>query len=366
MEPFLDKLGIKFPIIQAPMAGVSTPEMAAAVSNAGGLGSIGVGSVDAETTRRMIAGVRSRTDRPFNVNVFCHRPSVADDIREAAWLARLGPEFARYGAKPPNRLREIYQSFLTDDAKLAVLLADRPAVVSFHFGLPARDRIEALSAAGIVLLATATNVEEGKAIAAARVDAVVAQGYEAGGHRGIFDPDGPDDRLGSMALTRLLVKQLDVPVIAAGGIMDGAGITAALVLGAVAAQLGTAFVACPESSADAAYRAALVGPSAEHTVMTKVISGRPARCLANRFTALGAAVERGAVPEYPIAYDAGKSLYAAAKAAGEFGYGMHWAGQGAPLARALPAAELIAQLRTEMEQALVDRCSLDLTEAYRR
>jgi nitronate monooxygenase len=355
LDPFLRKLGIELPIIQAPMAGVSTPEMAAAVSNAGGVGSLGVGAVDADATRRMIAAVRARTERPFQVNVFCNRPAVADAAREAAWLARLGPDFARYGAKPPARLTEIYQSFLTDDAKLAVLLAERPPIVSFHFGVPARDRIEALRAAGIVLLATATNLEEGKVIAAAGIDAVVAQGYEAGGHRGVFDPDGADDQLGTVALTRLLERKLDVPVIAAGGLMDGAGIAAALTLGAAAAQLGTAFVACSESSADPGYRAALLGPPAEHTVMTAAISGRPARCLANRFTALAEGVERGAIPDYPIAYDAEKALHAAAKAAGEFGYGAQWAGQGAPLARALPAAELVARLRSEMEQALADR-----------
>ena len=208
---------------------------------------------------------------------------------------------------------------------------------------------------GIVLLATATNLQEGKAITEAGIDAIVAQGYEAGGHRGVFDPDAPDEGLGTMALTRLLVNRLGIPVIAAGGIMDGAGVAAALALGAVAAQLGTAFVACPESLADAGYRAALLGPAAEHTVMTAAISGRPARCLANRFTALGAGVERGAVPDYPIAYDAAKALHAAAKAAGEFGYGAQWAGQGAPLARAMPAAELVARLRSEMEQAWADR-----------
>jgi nitronate monooxygenase len=355
MDPFLRKLGIKLPIIQAPMAGVSTPEMAAAVSNAGGLGSLGVGSVDADATRQMIAAVRARTERPFQVNVFCHKPAVADAVREAAWLARLGPDFARYGAKPPTRLTEIYQSFLTDDAKLAVLLAERPPIVSFHFGVPARDRIEALRAAGIVLLATATTLQEGKIIAAAGIDAVVAQGYEAGGHRGGFDPDGADDRLGTIALTRLLVRKLDIPVIAAGGIMDGAGIAASLTLGAIAAQLGTAFVACPESSADAGYRAALLGPPAEHTVMTAGISGRPARCLANRFTALAEGVERESIPNYPIAYDAAKALHATAKASGEFGYGAQWVGQGAPLARALPAAELVACLRSEMEMALPDR-----------
>jgi nitronate monooxygenase len=232
------------------------------------------------------------------------------------------------------------------------LLAERPAVVSFHFGLPDRERIEALRAAGIVLFATVTNLDEGRAVAAAGIDAVVAQGYEAGGHRGVFDPDVQDDQLGTMALTRQLVRNLDTSVIAAGGIMDGAGIAAALTLGAVAAQLGTAFVACPESSADAGFRAALLGPPAEHTVMTSAISGRPARCLANRFTALGGAVDRQSIPDYPIAYDAGKALHAAAKAAGEFGYGAQWAGQGVPLARALPAGELVARLRNEMEDAL--------------
>ena len=179
--------------------------------------------------------------------------------------------------------------------------------------------------------------------------------YEAGGHRGTFDPRGQDDRLGTMALTRLLVRTLDIPVIAAGGIMDGAGVAAALVLGAAAAQLGTAFIACPESSADAGYRGTLLGPPAQHTVMTAAISGRPARCLANRFTALGAEIEPEEVPDYPIAYDAAKALHVAAKAAGEFGYGAQWAGQGAPLARAAPAAELVAQLRSEMERALSGR-----------
>jgi nitronate monooxygenase len=355
VDALLRKLGIDLPIIQAPMASVSTPEMAAAVSNAGGLGSLGAGAADADATRQMIAAVRAKTGRPFQVNVFCNKPAVADAAREAAWLARLGPEFARYGAKPPTRLTEIYRSFLTDDAKLAVLLAERPPIVSFHFGLPARERIEALRAAGIVLLATATNLREGKALAAAGIDAVVAQGYEAGGHRGVFDPDGEDERLGTVALTRLLASKLDVPVIAAGGIMDGAGIAAALTLGAAAAQLGTAFVACPESSADAGYRAALLGPAAEHTVLTAAISGRPARCLANRLTALGEGVGREAIPSYPIAYDAAKALHAAAKSAGEFGYGAQWAGQGAPLARVLPAAELVARLRGELETALSGR-----------
>jgi nitronate monooxygenase len=347
----LEILGVDLPIIQAPMAGVSAPALAAAVSNAGALGSIGVGATDAEGGRKMIAAVRERSNRPLNVNVFCHQPAKADRRVESAWLEHLRPHFERFGATPPLRLEEIYRSFLEDDAMLAALLADRPRVVSFHFGLPSGERIRALRDAGIVLLASVTNVAEGRAAVDAGVQAVVAQGYEAGGHRGVFDADAEDDCLGTMALTRLLVRRLDVPVIAAGGIMDGAGIAAAMRLGASAAQLGTAFVVCPESDADAGYRQALASSAASHTVMTRVISGRPARCLSNRFTALGASAAGPKIPPYPIAYDAGKALNRAAKAAHEAGYGAQWAGQGAPLARELPAAELVSVLAEECGRA---------------
>jgi nitronate monooxygenase len=352
LNTLLRTLGVGLPIIQAPMAGVSTPSMAAAVSNAGGLGSIGVAAVGFKAARRMIVDVRAATDRPFNVNVFCHRPAVADAAKEAAWIARLAPEFRQFGAEPPSGLTEIYKSFVEDDDMLAMLLQERPKVVSFHFGLPPAERIAALKNAGIVLLATATNLEEARSVAVAGIDAVVAQGYEAGGHRGVFDPVAHDDRLGTIALTRLLVRTLELPVIAAGGVMDGAGVAACLMLGAGAVQLGTAFVACPESAADAGYRAALLGPSSQHTVLTTAISGRPARCLANRFTAIGEDVAAKAVPAYPIAYEAGKALHAAAKAAGESGYGAQWAGQGAPLARSMSAAKLIAELVAEMEQVV--------------
>ena len=332
------------------MAGVSTPAMAAAVAEAGALGAIGVGATDAAGARAMIAAVRERSSRSLNVNVFCHRPAEADAGVEAAWIEHLRPEFERLGARPPAALREIYTSFVEDDEMLAALVEARPKVVSFHFGLPAPERVEALRRAGIVLLGSATSVGEGRLLAAGGVHAVVAQGYEAGGHRGVFDPDAADDRLGTMALTRLLVRALAVPVIAAGGIMDGAGVAAALRLGASAAQLGTAFVGCVESQADAGYRSALRSDAAHHTVMTRAVSGRPARCLANRFTALGAGVPPREIPAYPIAYDAGKALHAAGKAAGESGFGAQWAGQGAPLSRALPAAELVAALVAEMRE----------------
>ena len=345
----LELLGIEVPIIQAPMAGVSSPAMAAAVANAGALGSIGVGATNAAGARQMMAEVRERSSGPFNVNVFCHQPANSNPAVEAAWIERLRPEFNRLGAEPPTTLTEIYKSFVEDDDMLATLLADKPKVVSFHFGAPSPNRVQALRDADIVLVGSATSVDEARMLVRAGVHAVVAQGYEAGGHRGVFDPDAPDDRLGTMALTRLLVRQLDVPVIAAGGIMDGAGVSAALRLGAAAAQLGTAFIACPESKADVGYRAALASDAAHHTVMTRAISGRPARCLSNRFTALGQAVPAHEIPAYPIAYDAGKALHAAGKSAGEPGFGAQWAGQGAPLARVLPAANLVTALAAEMK-----------------
>ena len=351
MSAVLKKLDLKLPIIQAPMAGVSTPAMAAAVSNAGALGSIGVGSVDAAGAREMILATQKLTDRPFNVNVFCHKPAEADSKRETAWLSRLAPEFANFNVQPPSRLQEIYKSFIEDDAMLDLFLELCPQVVSFHFGLPSQTKIDRLKEAGIVLFGSATNLSEAKQLENAGLDAVVAQGYEAGGHRGIFDPSATDDCLGLAALVRVLVSNVKVPIIAAGGIMDGAGIVAFLNLGAQACQLGTAFIDCPESSADSYFRATLHSESAFHTVMTRVISGRPARCLANSFTALGRDIDPTEVPDYPIAYDAGKALNAAAKSAGEGGYGAQWAGQGAPLARSLPAAELIAQLGKEMEKA---------------
>lgn len=344
----IERMGLETPILQAPMAGVSTPAMAAAVSNAGALGAIGIGASVVEAAREMIEAVRRQTPRAFNANLFVHADPVSDPVAETAWLDALAPAFAAFEAERPQSLRTIYRSFAHDDAMLAMLLDTRPPVVSFHFGLPENERVRALKQAGCVLLATATRLDEALACKAAGMDAVVAQGWEAGGHRGAFDPHAEDDRLGTVALTRLLIVRSGLPVIAAGGIMDGAGIRAALDLGAVAAQLGTAFIACPESSADAAFRAALASDAASHTVMTRAISGRPARCLANRFTALAESLD-AQIPAYPIAYDAGKALNAAAKAKGEGGFGAQWAGQGAPLACSLPAADLIGVLRREAD-----------------
>ncbi|WP_416772719.1 NAD(P)H-dependent flavin oxidoreductase [Pseudomonas sp. RHF3.3-3] len=342
----LSLLNVHLPLIQAPMAGVSTPQLAAAVSNAGGLGSLGIGASSVEQARQAIRETAALTDKPFNVNVFCHQPALPDPARDTGWLQVMGPLFREFGAEPPTALREIYRSFLDDAPMLEMLLEEKPAVVSFHFGLPPQATIAALKGIGATLLCSVTSLAEARLAEQAGVDALVAQGYEAGGHRGLFDP-GEDTKMGTLALTRLLVARSTLPVIAAGGIMDGAGIRAALTLGASAVQLGTAFILCPESSANAAYRAALKGSAAERTEVTHVISGRPARGLVNRnFTLLEG--REVAVAAYPYAYDANKQLNAAATAKGCHDFAAQWAGQAAPLARELPAAALVQVLMAEL------------------
>ncbi|MGE7989797.1 NAD(P)H-dependent flavin oxidoreductase [Pseudomonas sp. NPDC089554] len=345
-DELLDLLNIRLPIIQAPMVGVSTPALAAAVSNAGGLGSIGIGASAVEQARAMIRETFALTPQPFNVNLFCHRPALRDEQREAAWLEALAPNFAEFGAQPPKVLKEIYQSFIEAPAMLQMLLEEKPAVVSFHFGLPPQPFVDALKAAGIVLLCCVTTLAEAELAQRAGVHALVAQGYEAGGHRGVFEPQA-DRQMGTLALVRVLKRHCELPIIAAGGIMDGAGIASVLGLGAAAAQLGTAFILCPESAANAAFREALQGPRAHHTQVTSAISGRPARGMVNRNFSLPAQ----ALPDYPYTYDANKALTAAASAQGNSDFAVQWAGQGAPLARAMPAAQLLEVLARELEQA---------------
>ncbi len=343
-------LQIRHPIIQAPMVGVSTPQLAAAVSNAGALGSIGLGASTAAQSRAAIEATRALTDKPFNVNLFCHQPAIADAEREAAWIRHLAPLFAELGATPPSALSLGYGTFLTSEETLDVLLQERPAVASFHFGLPPSEWIRALRDAGVVTLACATSPAEAALAVEAGVDAVIAQGLEAGGHRGVFDPSA-DEHLGTFALVELLAANCPLPVIAAGGIMNGQGIAAAMQLGAAAAQMGTAFILCPESGANAQYRAALQSERAHHTRVCAAISGRPARGLVNRlFTDIGGGTAP-ALPDYPIAYDAAKALQAAAISKGNHDFGVQWAGQGAPLARALPAAELVGTLVRELDAA---------------
>ncbi|RZA32022.1 MAG: nitronate monooxygenase [Lysobacteraceae bacterium] len=270
----LSLLDIRYPIIQAPMAGISTPALAAAVSEAGGLGSIAIGTSTVEGARAAIAALRAKTGRPFNVNVFTHAPAQADPAREAAWLGWLRPHFERFGAQPPAALNEIYRSFLDDDAMFEMLLEERPAVVSFHFGLPPQEKIDALKAAGIVLFTTATSLEEALRIEAAGIDVIVAQGIEAGGHRGMFDPSALDAALPTFELLEQLRSKVALPLVAAGGIMTGAHIRTALYHGASAVQMGSAFIACPESSAPSHHRA-LIAQGSGQTELTAVISGRP-------------------------------------------------------------------------------------------
>ena len=350
----LKTLNIDYPIIQAPMVGVSTPELAAAVSNAGGLGSIGLGASNADQGRVLIRKTRELTEKPFNVNLFCHAPAQHDQARSAAWLAHLAPLFEELGGQPPATLKEIYTSFLADATMLHMLLEEKPAVVSFHFGVPEADWVRQLKAAGIFTLGCATTLNEAQLLAQAGVDAIVAQGVEAGGHRGVFDDaNGKDAQLGLFALLRLIATRINLPVIAAGGIMDGSGIAAALQLGASAVQMGTAFILCPESCATPAHRAALLGERAYHTRITSSISGRPARGLANRFYLEHSETAPPLPAEYPLAYDAGKALHALASSKGHNDYAAEWAGQGAPLARELPAGELVEMLVKEYKAAVV-------------
>jgi len=351
IPPFLTRLGIQLPIIQAPMAGVATPQLAAAVSNAGGLGSLGIGPSPVAQARQMIEQTRALTSRPFNINLFCHAAAQPDTAREAAWLQHLAPLFTAAGMAPPSAINAGYQSFIEDDQTFDMLLELCPPIVSFHFGLPSADRIQALQQAGICLLATATNLHEARLIEQAGIDAIVAQGIEAGGHRGMFDPEADDEQLSTSVLVRLLVQHTRLPVIAAGGIMDGAGIRAALDLGAAAAQLGTAFILCPESSANAAYRQALQSERAASTRLTACISGRPARGMLNDLIRHGEAAGSPPPADYPIAYDAAKQLNAAASQRGNHEFAAQWAGQGAPLARELPATELVQQLVAEWRGA---------------
>lgn len=348
-DTLLAQLGIQYPIIQAPMAGTSTVALAAAVSNAGGLGSLGLGSSSVEQARLQIKALKQATARPFNVNFFCHQ-TLADNARQnRQWLDVLQPYFAEFSANPPETITAAYASFVDNHDMLSMLLAEKPPVVSFHFGLPSPAFIEALQQAGIILLGCATSLAEARAIVAAGLNGVIAQGYEAGGHRGVFEPE-QDKKLGLFGLLQLLRRQCPLPVIAAGGIMHGQAIAQVLQMGASAAQLGTAFILCPESAADTGYRMQLRGSLAYDTDVTSVISGRPARGLINRMhRELG--THHASLPGYPVAYSAAKALHAAASQQGCHDFAPYWAGQGAPLARELPAEVLMTELIQEWQQA---------------
>ncbi|MDO5632585.1 MAG: nitronate monooxygenase [Paracoccus sp. (in: a-proteobacteria)] len=324
-------------VIQAPMAGTSTVALAAAVAVAGGFPMLAFGALDADGAAAAMADLRARWDGPFGVNLFCHTPPRRDPTREAAWIDHLRPAFAGVGATPPGELTIPYTSFRINDALFRTVLAARPAVIGVHFGLPRADQIATLTDTGATLIATATSEPEARLATRSGIRALIAQGWQAGGHRGIFDTDGPDERLSTLDLTRQLAR-VGVPVIAAGGIMSAADAQAARDAGAVAVQCGTAYLNADECGTPPAHRAALAGGQ---TQMTRAISGRPARCLLNRFTA----IEATNAPDYPLPYSVGKALHAAASAAGDSGYGAFWAGTGAAQAIAAPAATITAMLR---------------------
>lgn len=344
----LEQLEIKHAIFLAPMAGVSTPELAAEVSNQGALGSLGLGASTAEAARQQILTTQALTDQPFQVNFFCHQSVPLNSQTAQQWIQHLRPQFAKYGAAPPEQLRCIYPSFLDNDDFLNVVLETRPKAVSFHFGIPHAHQIQALKNAGIITLVSATHLAEAQAIEAAGIDIIIAQGIEAGGHRGIFNQSF-DSCIKTADLVQLLKRHCSAPVVAAGGIMTGQQAKAMLQLGADAVQLGTAFVQCKTSNANDAYRKALFNQPL--TQVTASISGRPARGLINHWHTQVDIPDRPPVPEYPYAYDLGKQLHAAASQQGDHGFGAFWAGSNAAQIRELEAADLINQLVLEMNMA---------------
>ena len=341
-------LGIGHPVIQAPMASASTPELAAAVSEAGGLGSLGSAVLPPDELLRQASAVRAVTGRPFNINFFCHEPPVLEQPDSARARKRFGVLYREVGLDDAPEAGVPAIAF--DEARLAALLEIRPAVASFHFGLPDDEALDAVREAGCTVLSTATTVAEAEHLEARGVDAVIAQGAEAGGHRGSFLVAGDDGPVGTLALVPQVVDAVGVPVIAAGGIADGRGLAAALVLGAAGAQIGTAFLGCPEAGIDPLYREALRGARAEGTTITRAFSGRPARALRNRLTG-----EAGIDPlAYPAQLSMTVPLGMAAAEQGSTDFLAMWAGQAAPLARELPAAELVEKIVGEARAALLD------------
>jgi len=330
-------LGLELPIVQAPMAGVQGSALAIAVCNAGGLGSLPCAMLDAAAMRRELAAIRAGTGRPFNVNFLCHRPPRADAAREAAWRKALAPYYREFGLEiesaPARPGRTPF------DADAAALIEEfLPTVVSFHFGLPDDALLARVRATGAKVIGSATTLEEALWLEARGVDAVIAQGLEAGGHRGHFLADDLSLQSGTFALLPQLVHALRLPVIAAGGIADAAGVAAARALGAAAVQVGTAYLLCPESTTSDVHRAAIASDEARHTSLTTLFSGRPARGIVNRL--MRELESAAAAPAFPLASAALAPLRAAAEAKGSGDFSPLWCGQNASSCRAVPAAEI--------------------------
>ena len=337
------------------MAGVSTPELAAAVSNAGGLGALGLGASNWESAAKQVGAFKVRSDGPLHLNFFCHDEPERNQTIEAAWIARFSSEFAALKATTPNSLKNPYTSAKVDPQLIDFAREYRPHLISFHFGLPNKEILSALKNLDIPIITSVTNLDDAALALNTGVDGLIAQGIEAGGHRGTFDPSSDYD-FSSNALTTLeLVERLrgltSLPIVAAGGIMTGADAAHALNAGANAVQLGSAFLLCPESGANEDYRSQIRTARGSSTVVTRAISGRAARGISNKVTALDDKANKQSVPPYPITYDLSKQLNALALQQQGSGYGAYWAGTGIGKARDLSAGDLISQLVEELAVA---------------
>ena len=335
-------LNIDLPVIQAPMAGVQASALAVAVSNAGGLGALPCAMLTLDSLRSELQAITAQTTRPYNVNFFCHTPPVPDAQRDTTWHAALSPYYDAFGldmgaiAAGPGRAP--FSAEVAD-----VVEPFRPPVVSFHFGLPPAALLARVKSWGAQVLASATTVDEALWLQAHGADAVIAQGLEAGGHRGHFLSDDLTAQMGTFALLPQIVQAVDVPVIAAGGIADAAGVAVALALGAVAAQVGTAYLLCPEVTTSAVHRAALQSDAARHTALTRLFTGRPARGIVNRvMRELGPLSP--VAPAFPLATAAMVPLRAHAERLGSGDFSPLWAGQNTSGCQAIGAAALTRQL----------------------
>lgn len=347
---FLDLVGIELPIVLAPMAGPGTAELAIAVSEAGGLGSLPCAMSSAEQVRKDLGVIRQRTAKPFNVNFFCHTPPPPQPEREAAWKARMSGYYAELGVDPvggpagPQR-----RPF--DDAMCEIVEETRPRVVSFHFGLPEARLLARVKAAGALVLSSATTAEEACWLEAGGCDVIIAQGYEAGGHRGMFLTDDIATQAGTLALVPQIVDAVSIPVIAAGGIGDARGVAAVMALGAAAAQVGTAYMFCPEAKVHAGHRAALASARDDGTALTNVFSGRPARGIVNRLMRDLGPIAPDA-PSFPLASNASGPLRTKAEAQGSLDFTPLWAGQAARLGREMGAADLTRMLASRAREVI--------------
>jgi nitronate monooxygenase len=338
--------GIELPIIQAPMASAQGGALAIAVSNAGALGSLPCGMLSIDEMRAELAAIRAATRRPFNVNFFAFPPPKPDPKRDAAWRALLAPYYRELEIDPsavsagPARA-----PFNNEQAE--VLREFRPSVVSFHFGLPAPELLACVRALGAKIISSATTVDEARSLEAQGVDAIIAQGLEAGGHRGSFLEFDLSAQAGTLALVPQVVRAVTVPVIAAGGIADASGVAAAMALGAAGVQVGTAYLLCPEASTSAVLRAALKSEASRRTVLTNIFSGRPARGMVNRLTReLGPMND--CAPPYPLAAAAMAPLRAKAESHGSGDFTLLLCGQNASGCREVPAAELTRALAARL------------------